>query len=84
MGCFDGADVCKLVSSYILSKLKVMIKREDVGLYRDNGLGAFCNLSGSQVDRKRKQIVELLKQCELPITVEINLKTVNFLDDFLA
>ena len=32
MGCFFGAEVCKLVGSYILSKLAVMIKREYIRL----------------------------------------------------
>ena len=61
MGCFNGVEKWKLVGSYILSKLKVMIKREDVGLYRDNGLGVFCILSGPQVGKKRNQIVDLFR-----------------------
>ena len=76
MGCFNGVEKWKLVGSYILSKLKIMIKREGVGLYRDNGLGVFCILSGPQVDRKRNQVVDLFKQSKLSITAETNLKTV--------
>ena len=53
-----------------------MIKKEDIGLYRDDGLGVFCNLSGLRVDGKRKQITELLKKFELSNTVEINIKTI--------
>ena len=41
VGCFDRAEVCELVGSNILSKLKVMIKKEDGGPYRNDGLGAF-------------------------------------------
>ena len=40
----------------------------------------FGSLSLRQVDRKRKQIVELFKQCELSITVDINFTTVDFPD----
>ena len=53
-----------------------MIKKEDIGLYRDDGLGVFCNLSGLRVDGKRKQMTELLKKFELSNTVEINIKTI--------
>ena len=50
VGCFDGADICELVGSYILGKLMVMIKREYVRLDRDDSLEVF---SGPHVDRKR-------------------------------
>ena len=59
-----------------------MIKKEDIGLYRDDGLGAFCNLSGPQADGKRKQITVLFKKFELSNTVEINIQTVDFQDVF--
>ena len=75
MGWFDGEEVCKLLSSYILRKLKVIMKKKNIGPYWDNDFGFFCTLSGPEAGRKWKRILELLKQCELPITVEINLKT---------
>ena len=40
----------------------------------------FGSLSLRQVDRKRKQIVELFKQYKLSITVDINFTTLNFLE----
>ena len=33
MGCFDGADVCELVGSFILTKLCNVLQRKNVGLY---------------------------------------------------
>ena len=48
--------------------------------YQDDGLGVFCSLSGPQVDRKQKQMEEPFRQCKLSITVEINLKNLNFVD----
>ena len=41
MGCFDGAEVCELVGTYILSQLNLVFENENVGLYRDGGLGIF-------------------------------------------
>ena len=78
MGCFDGAEVCELVGSYILKKLSSIINKEDIGLYRDDGLGLFRNLSGTQKERKKKQIIKL--ECNLTITIDINLNIVNYLD----
>ena len=38
MGSFHGAEVCDLVGLHILSKLSSILPRENVGLYRDDGL----------------------------------------------
>ena len=38
------------------------------------------NLSGPEVERKRKEVIKLFKENGLSITIEANLKTVNFLD----
>ena len=32
MGCFDGAEICELVGSFILTKLCDVLQRENVGL----------------------------------------------------
>ena len=39
MGCYDGAEVCELVGSFILNKLTSIINKSNMGLYRDDGLG---------------------------------------------
>ena len=36
MGCYDGAEVCELVGTYILNKLKNITNKENIGLYRDD------------------------------------------------
>ncbi len=54
MGCYDGAEICELVGTYIITKLNAVIDKEDIGLYRDDGLAIIRNLSGPEVDRKRK------------------------------
>ena len=56
------------------------MRKENVGLYRDDGLGKLRNSSGSEIEQKRKQIIQTFKSCELNITVKTNLKTVDFLD----
>ena len=54
MGCFDGAEVCELVGVYILHLLRTVMRKENFGLYRDDGLGILRNSSGLEIDRKRK------------------------------
>ena len=80
IGCYDGANVCKLVGVFILHLLKTLMRKENVGLYRDNGQGILRNSPVHEIERKRKQIIQIFKTCGLNITVETNLKTVYFLD----
>ena len=81
MGCLDGAEVCDLTGLYILSKIKTVFENQnDVGLYRDDGLGILQNLSGPQIERVRKEIIKTSKECKLSITTRTSLKVVQFLD----
>ena len=75
-----GIELCELVRSYILSQLNIVFENENVGLYRDNGLAIFRNLSGPEIERKRKAIVRLFKECGLSVTTKAKLKVANFLD----
>ena len=68
------------ISWDIQSKLTNIMKKEDVGLYRDDGLGIFKNISRPEIERKKKAIVKVFKKCGLSIVVDTNLKTVDFLD----
>ena len=65
MGCYGGADICELVGTYILNKLKNITNKENIGLYRDDGLGIFQNIPKTEIERKKKQIVKVLKDCGL-------------------
>ena len=53
--CFDGAECCEEVGSYKLNLLGDLIDKNSIGLYRDDGLGIFENLSGPQIERQRKR-----------------------------
>ena len=55
MGCFDGAEVCELASSLILTKLCDVLQRENVGLYRDDGLVIVKQMPGPELEGKRKK-----------------------------
>ena len=78
MGSFDGAEICELVGLYILNLLSSTFNKDQVGLYRDDGLAAL-KLSGPQSDRARKDIIQTFKDCGLRVTVEILLHQTDFL-----
>ena len=50
MGSLDSAEVCELVGLFLLSKLERFIPKDQIGLYRDDGL-AVVELPGT-VSRK--------------------------------
>ena len=54
MGCLDGAEVCELTGTYLLHQLIDIIPKEDLGLYRDDGLGTIYTLSGPEIERIKK------------------------------
>ena len=81
MGSFDGAEICELVGLYILYILSTKYGKDLNGLYRDDGLACFENISGPQADRIRKDFINIFrKEFQLKIVCETNLKIVNFLD----
>jgi len=80
MGCYDGAEVCELVGLYILHKLTSAFPDGNIGLYRDDGLAIFKNINTRSGDNVRKKFSEILGNVGLKITVQSNLKVVNYLD----
>ena len=50
-----------------------------VALYRDDGL-AVCALRTRQTELQKKEICKIFQDHGLKITIEANLKSVNFLD----
>ena len=80
MGSYDGAELCELTGLYILHILGNELGKENLGLYRDDGLGCFQNLSGPESERIKKKICSIFQNCGLKITIETNLVVTDFLD----
>ena len=80
MGSYDGAEICELVSLYALNLLAHKYSKDQIGLYRDDGLAAFKNISGGKAEKIKKDITRIFKDLGLKITIETNLKIVNYLD----
>ena len=80
MGSFDGAEICELVGLYILHGLCAKYGKDSIGLYRDDGLAVFKNISGPTAERMKNDITRHFKNDGLNITIQTNTKTVNYLD----
>ena len=80
MGAFDGAEVCEDVSNFLLYQLSKNYNKKDIVLYRNDGLAIFKNVSGSKAEKIKKDIQKLFKVNHLNITMQCNLKIVNYLD----
>ena len=57
-----------------------MQEQNNVGLYRDDGLGIFRNLSRPNIEWKKKEIIKIFKSFGLSITVTTNVTSANYLD----
>ena len=54
MECFDSAEICELVDVNILHLVRTVMRKENVVLCHDDGLGKQRNSSGPEIERKRK------------------------------
>ena len=77
MGSKDSAEISELVGLYMLDKLSQNFPKEDLGLYRDDGLGA-SEGGGQEFERLKKKL--MFREEGLKITVEGGVKSVDFLD----
>ena len=62
MGSFDGAEVCELVGLYLLDILREEFGDNRIGLYRDDGLSCFQNLSGPESEKIKKKLCKIFKK----------------------
>ena len=60
-------------------KLQEVISKDNMGLYRDDGL-AIVKGSGPEVERLQKKIVKIFQEENLKVTMEANTTAVDFLD----
>ena len=80
MGSFDGAEICELIGLYILDKLSKRLGKNNVGLYRDDGLGIYRTKSGRLKEKLRQDIINIFQECGFQIEIALGMFEVNFLD----
>ena len=70
MGSYDGGEVCELVGMFALNmQLPKRYDSCDTGLYRNDGLAVFREMSGSMAERPKKDIVKSFNDIGLRITI---------------
>ena len=81
VGSFDSAEICELICLYILYILNTKYGRNHNGIYRDDWLACFENVSCPKADQIRKDFINIFrKEFQLSIVCKTNLKIVYFLD----
>ena len=69
MGSFIRAKLCELVGLYFLDILRKEFGDNKIGLYGDDGLQYFGNLSGPLLEKIKKKLYRIFKQHGLNVTV---------------
>ena len=80
MGAYDGAEVCELVGIFLQYLVSQHYNKNNIGLYRDDGLAVFKNVSGPDSERIKKKFRKIFKEQGLDIIIECNKKIVDYLD----
>ena len=70
MGCYDGAEICKLVGAHIQNKLCKLMNKKDFGLYRDDGLVILRNTSGPKAIENVRTLPKYLKNVDSLLLVK--------------
>ena len=79
MGAFHRAEVCDLVSNFFHHNLSGRYERNNLALYRDDGLAIFKNISGPASGKVKKYFCQLFRDYNLELTIQCNRKVMNFL-----
>ena len=61
MGSYDGAQLCELVGLYLLDLLTNEFGKQNIDLYRDDGLSCFENISGPESEEIKKKLFKIFK-----------------------
>ena len=80
MGAYDGGEVCELVGSFLLYALSLKYNKTNIGLFRDDGMAVFRNVSSAHCEKIKKEFQRLFRQHCLKLIIKCNLKIVDFLD----
>ena len=69
MDAYDGAEVCELDGCFILSDLSSKYNKENIGLYRDDGLAISKNISVPQSEKIKKAFQKAFKKFDFEIVI---------------
>ena len=69
-----------MIGIYLLSVLSTKCNKDELGLYRDDGLAVFKNISGPQSEKRKKDFQRIFNENNLKIEIKCNLTVVDYLD----
>ena len=75
----NGPEVCELLGTFILNRLKNVIQSNMFCLHRDDELADFKSLSCLEIERLKRIVDKIFKDCGLNVIIEANLHTVDTL-----
>ena len=81
-GSYDGAEICEIIGIMVLHKLSQKFPEDNLGLYRDDGLGV-TSKHGHLASTMEKELHGFFKVYKLKISTQINMKSTDFLDILL-
>ena len=61
MGVYDDAQVCKLVGTFLLEKIREIWNKVDIGLHRNDGLAVFRNKTGTHLEKIKEYCKDYLR-----------------------
>ena len=71
---------CELAGLFMLNELSKSFDKDNIGLYRDDGLlSVFKNHNDHQDDKVWKEMMDLLKQHHLNVEIKCYLKIVDYI-----
>ena len=80
MAAYDCAEIGELVGIFTLLLLSKRYSFNNTGLYRDDGLSVFRDITGQQAEKHKNLIQKIFKDKGLQIIIKCNLKRVDYLD----
>ena len=80
VGSNDKAETCKLVGLFLLYSTGEKLNKNNIGLYRDDGLTCFKNNNGHQNDKIKKELIKIFQTHGLKLKIKCKLKSVDYLD----
>ena len=72
-GSYDGGELCEWIGIYIQSLLESCLEKDQMGLYRDDGLIILRNINNQQTDKIQKKIISVFKCIDFKIEITTNL-----------
>ena len=80
MGSYDGAELCEFIAICTQSFLTNILSKDNMGLYRDDGLFSLRKIKKQQTNRISKKIISIFKNINFKIEIVTNIIELDFLD----